>query len=90
MWRVEESRKCLKQLKKCPQDVIRQYETWREVIEQSGPIAVRAIRGYRDHGLRGEWEGARSSYLNLKWRVIYIVKGDLLEVTVLEVDPHEY
>jgi addiction module RelE/StbE family toxin len=90
MWRIKESRKCVKQLKKCPRAVIRQYNAWKEVIEQSGPTAVRAIPGYRDHTLKGEWEGARTSYLTLQWRVIYFARGDALEVMVLEVNPHEY
>ncbi len=40
--------------------------------------------------LKGEWKGARSSYLTRKWRVLYMVEGDRFEVLVLEVNPHEY
>jgi hypothetical protein len=35
-------------------------------------------------------EGARSSYLTKKWRVVYVVEGDRFEVLVLEVNPHDY
>ena len=48
------------------------------------------IGGYRDHALKGEWRGARASYLTKQWRVIYVVEGDVLEILVLEVNPHDY
>ena len=90
MWEVLESRRCTKQLKKCPKEVLRQFEAWKEVIRLSGPQALRKIPGYRDHALKGEWKGARSSYLTKQWRVLYVVNGDVLEILVLEVNPHEY
>jgi addiction module RelE/StbE family toxin len=90
MWEVLESRLCRKQLKKVPREVLEQYEVWKEIVVTSGPGAVRSIPGYRDHALKGEWKGARSSYLSRKWRVLYPIERDVLEVLVLEVNPHEY
>ncbi|MBW1905429.1 MAG: type II toxin-antitoxin system mRNA interferase toxin, RelE/StbE family [Deltaproteobacteria bacterium] len=90
MWEVRESPLCRKQLKRCPKDVLKQYEAWKEVVRPSGPRALRKIPGYRDHALRGEWKGARSSYLSRKWRVLYVVASDVLQVLVLEVNPHDY
>ena len=90
MWQILERRTCVKQLRKCPKQVVRQYEAWKEVVQQTGPRALRNIPGYRDHALKGAWKGARSSYLTKKWRVIYMDRGDQLEVLVLEVNPHEY
>ena len=59
-------------------------------MELSGPNALRRIPGFRDHALKGELNGARSSYLSKKWHVLYVVERDVLEVLVLEVNPHEY
>ena len=60
------------------------------MVELSGPGAIRQIPGYRDHALKGEWAGARSSYLNIQWRVIYMVEADFIRIKVLEVNPHDY
>jgi hypothetical protein len=47
------------------------------------------IPGYRDHALKGEWKGARSSYLTKKWRVLYVIERERFEVLVLELNPHD-
>jgi len=53
-------------------------------------MGLRRLPGFRDHALKGEWMGARSSALSRQWRVIYAVRGDELTVFVLEVNPHDY
>ncbi len=90
MWLLLESRLCAKQLRKCPKEVLKQYEAWKSLVQTSGPQALRRIPGYRNHALKGEWKGARSSYLTKKWRVLYGVRDHALEILVLEVNPHEY
>ena len=90
MWALVESRQTLKQLKKCPNHIRKEYETWKKVIEFSSPQALRAISGYRDHALKGQWKGARSSSLSYSWRVIYFIDNKRIEVKVLEVTPHDY
>jgi addiction module RelE/StbE family toxin len=90
MWTVLESKKVVKQLDKCPKEIIREFEAWKQVVELSGPIALRRIGGFRDHALKGQWQGARSSYLNIQWRVIYVVIENLVQVRILEVTPHDY
>ena len=90
MWVVLESNRADKQLGKCPKAILEQYEAWKKVIELSGPYSLRSITGYRDHALKGQWTGARSSYLNIQWRVIYVVEANLVQVKVLEVNPHDY
>jgi mRNA-degrading endonuclease YafQ of YafQ-DinJ toxin-antitoxin module len=80
MWEVLESRLCKRQLKRAP----------KEVVQGSGPRTLRLIPGYRDHALKGEGKGARSSYLTKKWRVLYVVERARFEVLVLEVNPHEH
>ena len=84
MWEVFEARLCRKQLKRCPKQILHQYEVWRELVKTSGPLALKKIRGYRDHALKGEWRGARSSYLTKQWRVIYVIEKDALQVMVMK------
>ena len=90
MWRVVEATGVGRQLKRAPKNVQEKYEFWRNVAELDGPMGLRRLPGFRDHALKGEWKGARSSYLNKKWRVLYVVEGDRFEVLVLEVNPHDY
>ena len=90
MWSVVESKSVKKQIDKCPKEIWRQYEAWKKVVELSGPSSLRAIPGFKDHALKGQWEGARSSYLNIQWRVIYVVENRMIQIKVLEVVPHDY
>ena len=90
MWLIKESRKAIKQLRKCPLNILQEYEVWKKVIELSGPRALKEITGYKDHALKGGWSGARSSYLNKQWRVIYFVDKKEVQVFILEVNPHDY
>ncbi|MCY4642986.1 MAG: type II toxin-antitoxin system mRNA interferase toxin, RelE/StbE family [Bacteriovoracales bacterium] len=90
MWKLLESKTALKQLKKCPGQIKEEYEGWKKIIEFSGPQALKEIRGYRDHALKGEWKGARSSSLSKKWRVIYHIDKREIIVFILEVNPHDY
>ena len=90
MWRVVEAAGVGRQLSRAPKQVQEKYEFWSSVAELDGPKGLRRLPGFRDHALKGEWHGARSSALSRKWRVIYAVRGDELTVFVLEVNPHDY
>jgi addiction module RelE/StbE family toxin len=90
MWRVVEAVGVGRQLKRAPRNVQDKYEFWRSVAELDGPMGLRRLSGFKDHALKGEWQGARSSTLSRQWRVIYAVRGDDLTVCVLEVNPHDY
>ena len=90
MWTVLESKIAKKQIKKCPKHILFEYEAWKTIIELSGPDSLRKMTGYRDHHLKGDWKGARSSYLNIQWRVIYFVDKKQVTVNVLEVNAHDY
>lgn len=90
MWTIFEHRRLDRQLQKAPLEVQKRYEKWKDVVAISGPPGLRKIRGFNDEQLRGEWNGYRSSRLNQQYRVIYRVQGDLLEVHVIQVTPHDY
>lgn len=48
------------------------------------------IKGFHDEVLRGEWQGYRSSRLNLKYRVIYRLLAPQTVFQVVQVTPHDY
>jgi addiction module RelE/StbE family toxin len=91
MWRIEEHRRVEKQLSDAvPLEVLKRYEKWKDIASLSGPAGLRAIKGFHDEALSGEWKGHRSSRLNLKWRVIYRVAAGALLIQVIQVTPHDY
>ncbi len=91
MWRIEEHRQVDKQLSgSVPLEILKRYEKWKDIAMISGPAGLRAIKGFHDEALTGEWKGHRSSRLGLQWRVIYRVVADAFLVQVVHVTPHEY
>lgn len=91
MWTVLEHRQVDKDLRgRVPAEILRRYEKWKDVASLSGPAGLRAIRGFQDEALAGEWKGCRSSRLNEQWRVIYEVEADVLRILVVRVTPHDY
>ena len=90
MWKVYESKTTLKSIDKLPTHILEKYEFWRNVVQISGPKGVRKFPGFKDHGLKGEWQGHRSSYLNDAYRVIYRIEESQISVYVVEVNHHDY
>jgi addiction module RelE/StbE family toxin len=91
MWRIEEHRRVDKQLSgTVPKEILKRYEKWKDIARLSGPPGLRAIKGFHDEALSGEWKGFRSSRLGLQWRVIYGVAGQTLLIQVVQVTPHDY
>ncbi len=90
MWEIYEHRKAVKQLASLPVDVLKRYEKWKDILRISGPDGLRQIKGFRDEALRGEWNGYRSSRLNIQYRVVYKIEKHLVLVEVVKVTPHDY
>jgi addiction module RelE/StbE family toxin len=90
MWKIFEHRRVRKQLIALPQDVLKRYEKWKDIVAISGPDGLKQIKGFRDESLRGEWKGQRSSRLNIQYCVIYRVEKDQVLVQVVSVTPHDY
>jgi addiction module RelE/StbE family toxin len=91
MRRIEEHRNADRTLSKAvPSEILMRYEKWKDIVTISGPMGLRAIKGFHDEALKGEWRGHRSSRLGLKWRVIYRVMANVLLVRVVEVTAHDY
>jgi len=90
MWQIEEHRRVDRQLARAPIEILERYEKWKDIARLSGPAGLKRIKGFRDEGLAGEWQGHRSSRLDLRWRVIYTVRAEALAVQVVRVTPHDY
>lgn len=90
MWRIEEHRKVEKQLAAVPKDILKRYEKWLDIVTISGPAGLRAIKGFHDEALSGEWKGHRSARLSIQYRVVYrVVAADQL-FQVVSVTAHDY
>ena len=90
MWTILEHRRTARQLKRLPDEILKRYQKWKDIVEVSGPAGLRLIRGFRDEPLSGEWQDHRSSRLNEQYRVIYRIERDEVVVEVVSVTPHDY
>ncbi|KAA9133212.1 type II toxin-antitoxin system mRNA interferase toxin, RelE/StbE family [Marinihelvus fidelis] len=90
MWHILEHKRLDKRFKVLPPDILKRYEKWKDIVMISGPNGLKAIRGFNDESLKGNWKGFRSSRLGQKYRVIYQVKVTEILVTVIDVTPHDY
>ena len=90
MWAILEHRRVDKQLASAPKEILKRYEKWQDIASLSGPPGLRAIAGFHDEALSGQWKGYRSSRLGLQYRVIYRVMAAKLEFQVQTVTPHDY
>nr|WP_260295791.1 type II toxin-antitoxin system mRNA interferase toxin, RelE/StbE family [Sedimenticola hydrogenitrophicus] len=90
MWQIYEHRKVPNQLSKIPKDILQRYEKWKDIVRLSGPDGLKAIRGFNDEALKGNWKDFRSSRLNQQYRVIYQIEREYILIKVVEVTPHDY
>ena len=90
MWEIYEHRRLSRQLKGAPQEVLKRYEKWKDIVRLSGPAGLGKIKGFHDEALRDEWKGHRSSRLGLQYRVIYKALKDQILIQVVNLSPHDY
>ena len=90
MWEIYEHRRVTRRLSSVPDQILKRYEKWKDIVRISGPPGLRLIKGFHDEALRGEWKGCRSSRLGLQYRVIYKIEADEVLVLVLDVTAHDY
>jgi len=90
--RVELSSTAKKQLAKIPVHIVKKFALWVDLVSLEGLAAARAIPGYRDHVLKGEWKGYRAIRLSAAYRAIYQERqaGAIRLVYVEEVNKHDY
>jgi addiction module RelE/StbE family toxin len=89
---VELSSTTEKQLATIPGHVVRKFALWVDLVSAEGLAAARAIPGFRDHVLKGEWQGYRAIRLSAAYRAIYQERqaGVIHLVYVEEVNKHDY
>ena len=90
MWDVYEHRRVARRIRRTPDEILKRYEKWKDIVRLSGPQGLRLIKGFHDEALRGEWAGHRSSRLGAQYRVIYLTVADEVRVLVLDLTPHDY
>jgi mRNA-degrading endonuclease YafQ of YafQ-DinJ toxin-antitoxin module len=90
MWRIYEHRRVERQFASLPEDILKRYEKWKDIVAISGPSGLRQIRGFGDEALRGQWKGFRASRLGIQCRAIYTVEAENVLVRVVELTPHDY
>ena len=90
MWSIEEHRRVDKQLASAPKEILKRYEKWQDIARLSGPPGLRAITGFHDEALSGQWKGHRSSRLGLQYRIIYRVIAANLMFQVQAITAHDY
>ncbi len=89
---VELSSTAEKQLAKMPEYIVKKFALWVDLVSVDGLATARAIPGYRDHILKGEWKGYRAIRLSNAYRAIYQERqaGTIQLVYVEEVNKHDY
>lgn len=90
MWQILEHKRLDRRFKSLPIEILKRYEKWKDIVYLSGPEGLRAIRGFNDEALRGQWKGFRSSRLGEKYRVIYETEATNVLVKVIDLTPHDY
>ena len=90
MWEVYEHRRVLNRIRRLPDEILKRYEKWKDIIQISGPSGLRLVKGLHDEALRGEWKGHRSSRLGNQYRVIYRIDGHEVLVEVVDITAHDY
>ena len=90
MWAINEAKDVVKTVAKADERIRDEYELWKSIVRQSGPDALRALRGMNDEALSGQWKGWRASRLTGQWRVVYRVEKSEVAVYVVRVSAHDY
>ncbi len=90
MWETYEHHALVRKLPRIPEDVLKRYEKWKDVVAISGPEGLRLIKGFHDEALKEKWHGHRSSRLGKQYRLIYKIEKKVLYVKVIDITPHDY
>ena len=90
MWVIYQHRRVPRQIRGLPQDILKRYEKWKDIVAISGPSGLIMIKGFHDESLRGEWKDHRSSRLERQYRVLYRIEKDQILVQVVNITAHDY
>jgi len=90
MWEIFEHGRMQRRLSRFPDEILKRYEKWKDIVRISGPSGLKFIRGFHDEALLGKRKGYRSSRLGLQYRVIYMIVAQEVLVQVIDVASHDY
>ena len=90
MWEIYEHHSLVRKIPRIPQEVLKRYEKWKDIVGISGPRGLSLIKGFHDESLKGKWKGRRASRLGLQYRLIYKIEKKKLYVQVIDINPHDY
>ena len=90
MWQVLEHKRLSRKFEPLPIEILKRYEKWKDIVRISGPSGLRAIRGFNDEALKGQWKEHRSSRLGQKYRVLYKIEAQNVLVKVIDLTHHDY
>lgn len=43
---------------------------------------------YKDHALKGDWDGFRECHIQPDWLLIYLIENDILTLTLIDTGTH--
>ncbi len=90
MGEIYEHRNVAKRVQLLPEEVLKRYEKWKDIVRISGPRGLRLIKGFHDEALQGKWKGYRSSRLGIRYRVIYRIVAREVYIQVIDISLHDY
>jgi proteic killer suppression protein len=90
--KINISKKAQKNLNKVPKHIVKNFQRWALLVEDTGLVEVRKIKSFHDEPLAGDRSGQRSVRLSKAYRLFYVEMpdGEINIVNVLEVNKHEY
>ena len=54
MWKIYEHKTVIKQLNSLPNDILKRYEKWKDIVVISGPVGLKQIKDFNDEPLQGK------------------------------------
>lgn len=63
-------------------------------ISLMNPVIEKLLNGipleqkFRDHPLRGKWEGFRECHIRPDWLLVYLIENDILTLTLIDTGTH--
>ncbi|OUR99699.1 hypothetical protein A9Q84_01350 [Halobacteriovorax marinus] len=97
MWKVTYTKQVEKEIsrlilnKKLTEYDLEIIDFWISIIEEKGPEELDNYKIFKDHKLRNEWEGFRSSSFSISGRIIYKLHKKKILIKIIKVTTnHNY
>lgn len=90
IYEVVFKKKLENELRKLPKHVVAKLLAWITAVKQHGLSQVKKTPGFHDEALKGNRKGQRSIRLSKSYRAIYISRGEIQLIEIIEVNKHDY